>query len=105
MLNANILLSYNSGRPYTPLDKYNILSSTSGASSTIGYVNSRRLPSTFRVDLKVEKSFSVGNLTISPYLWIENLLDADNIVNIYRSTGDAYSTGYLLTDEGKAECC
>lgn len=103
MTGANILLSYNSGRPYTPLDKYNILASTSGGASTTGYVNSRRMPGTFRIDLKLEKSFAFGNLLVSPYLWIENLLDSDNIVNIYRSTGDAYSTGYLITAEGRAD--
>jgi hypothetical protein len=60
------------------------------------------MPSTFRIDLKVEKSFKIGNgLFLTPYLWIENLLDADNVVNVWRSTGDPYTTGYLLTEDGK----
>jgi outer membrane receptor protein involved in Fe transport len=102
MFNANLLLSYASGRPYTPLDYFDILSGNNGGPSTTGYVNSRRMPSTFRIDLKVEKSFKIGNgLFLTPYLWIENLLDADNVVNVWRSTGDPYTTGYLLTEDGK----
>lgn len=102
MFTANVLFSYNSGRPYTPVDYFDILSSTDGGYSTTGYVNSRYSPGAFKVDLKVEKSFGFGSLRISPYLWIENLFDADNIVNVYRSTGDAYTTGFLNTERGKA---
>jgi hypothetical protein len=35
-------------------------------------------------------------------LWVENVFDADNVVNVYRSTGDPYTTGYLSTPEGQA---
>ncbi len=101
MTSANILVSFNSGRPYTPLDYYDILSGSDGGPSTVGYVNSRYMPGSFRVDLKVEKSFALGSLLISPYLWIQNLFDADNVVNVWRSTGDPYTTGFLNTDLGK----
>ncbi len=102
LFNANFLISYASGRPYTPLDYFDILSGNNGGPSTIGYINSRYQPSTFRIDLKIEKSFSLGGVLISPYLFVQNLLDADNIVNVWRSTGDPLTTGFLLTAEGKA---
>ncbi len=102
MFNANMLLSFNSGRPYTPLDYFDILSGNNGGPSTTGYVNSRYGPSTFRIDLRMEKAFQFGDLRISPYIWIENLLDADNVVAVYRSTGDAYTTGFLNTSDGLA---
>jgi len=102
MFNANLLLSFASGRPYTPLDFFDILSGNNGGPSTTGYVNSRFAPGTFRIDLKVEKSFALGdNLLISPYLWIENLLDADNVTQVWRSTGDPLTTGFLLTQDGQ----
>lgn len=102
LLNANFLFSYNSGRPYTPMDKWNLLGDNGIISQTRGYVNSRYGPSSFRIDMKLEKSFMIENFRISPYLWIENLLDADNIVAVYRSTGSPYTTGWLNTEEGKA---
>lgn len=102
MFSANMLISFNSGRPYTPVDYYNILASTDGGFSTTGYVNSRYAPGSFKVDLKVEKTFAIGNLRLSPYVWIENLFDADNVTDVYRSTGDAYTTGFLNTAQGKS---
>lgn len=100
MTGANMLVSFSSGRPYTPLDYFDILSGNNGGPSTVGYVNSRFMPGTFRIDLKLEKSIEIGNLSITPYLWIQNLLDADNIIGVWRSTGDPYTTGFLNTQEG-----
>ena len=101
MTGANMLFSFASGRPYTPLDYFDILTGNNGGPSTVGYVNSRNAPGTFRIDLKLEKSFEVGNLLITPYLWIQNLLDGDNITNVWRSTGDPFTTGFLNTQNGK----
>ncbi len=101
MTGANMLVSFASGRPYTPLDYFDILSGNNGGPSTTGYVNSRNGPGTFRVDLKIEKSFAFGNLLVTPYLWVQNLLDGNNITNVWRSTGDPYTTGFLNTQNGR----
>lgn len=102
MFNINALISFNSGRPYTPMDKWDLLGDNGIIATTSGYINSRYMPGTFRIDLKVEKSFEFNNLTISPYIWIENLLDADNVINVYRSTGNATTTNWLNTTDGMA---
>lgn len=102
MLNANMLLTFNSGRPYTPLDYYDLLSGNNGGPSTVGYVNSRHMPGAFRVDLRMEKSFSFSGLQLSPYVWVQNLFGAENIVTVWRSTGSPYTTGFLNTPDGKA---
>jgi len=102
LTNANILFSFNSGRPYTPLDKENILPQAStNLPTNLGYINSAFGPGNFRIDLKVEKGFSFGSFFVTPYVWIENLLDTDNAVDVYRSTGSPYTTAWLETDEGK----
>ncbi|GMR24823.1 MAG: hypothetical protein BMS9Abin39_0091 [Ignavibacteria bacterium] len=97
----NLLFSFNSGRPYTPLETQNLLENATNFGDTKGYVNSRFAPGSFRIDLKLEKSFKIGNTFITPYVWVENLLDSKNIVNVWRSTGDATTTDYLQTDVGK----
>lgn len=102
MTGANVLFSFASGRPYTPLDFFDILSGNNGGPSTIGYINSRTAPGTFRVDVKVEKSFAIENLLLTPYLWIENLFDTDNVTGVWRSTGDPLTTGFLDTEAGQA---
>ncbi|MCC6548844.1 MAG: carboxypeptidase-like regulatory domain-containing protein [Ignavibacteriaceae bacterium] len=100
---ANFLVSFSSGRPYTPLEKQNITpGGGSNLGDTKGYVNSAYGPGNFRVDFKLEKSFEFGGAVLTPYLWIENLFDADNVVNVYRSTGSPVTSGYLKTPEGAA---
>ncbi len=101
MLNINALFSFRSGRPYTPVDNWNLLGDNGLSANNTGYVNSAYGPGSFRVDLKVEKSFPIGDFYIVPYLWIENLLGSINVNNVYRSTGDPYTTGYLNTDAGR----
>lgn len=102
MFNANFLLSYNSGRPYTPVTQWNLLGDNSILAENLGYINSAYGPSSFRIDLKLEKTFLIGDyISISPYLWIENLLDADNVIGVYRSTGDPLTTDWLNTPNGR----
>ncbi|MFN3695672.1 MAG: hypothetical protein ACK4UV_11740, partial [Ignavibacterium sp.] len=101
LLSANVLISFNSGRPYTPLKEQNLLVGATNYGDTKGYVNSAYGPGNFRVDLKLEKGFALGNAMFTPYLWIENLFDADNVVNVYRSTGSPLTTGWLSTPNGR----
>lgn len=101
LISANLLFSFNSGTPYTPLESQNLLAGTTNFGETRGYVNSAYGPGAFRVDLKVEKGFPVGGLIITPYLWVDNVFNADNVVNVYWSTGSAETTGWLNTEEGK----
>ena len=102
LLNANVLVFFNSGRPYTPLKEQNILENSSNWGETKGYVNSTYAPGSFRVDLKLEKGFLFGDLLVTPYLWIENLFDTQNPVTVYRSTGSPSTTAWLSTESGKA---
>jgi len=102
LVNINAILSFNSGRPYTPVDTWNPIADNGLSATNTGYINSAYGPGSFRIDLKIEKGFKIGTFYFTPYLWIENLLDADNIVQVWRSTGDPYSTGWLNTPEGRA---
>uniref|UniRef100_A0A832G7X1 TonB-dependent receptor n=1 Tax=Ignavibacterium album TaxID=591197 RepID=A0A832G7X1_9BACT len=101
LLNANVLVSFNSGRPYTPLAEQNLLEGSSNWGETKGYVNSAYGPGNFRVDLKLEKGFALGSAMLTPYVQIENLFDADNPVSVYRSTGSPYTTAWLTTQSGR----
>jgi len=102
MVGVNALFVFATGRPYTPLDYFDILSGNNGGPSTTGYINSRNAPGTFRIDLKIEKSFATGGLLVTPYLWIQNVLDSKNVNRVWRSSGDPYTTGFLNTPDGQA---
>lgn len=102
MFDVNFLVSFASGRPYTPLESQDLTQGSTLWGSTSGYVNSTRGPGTFKVDMKMEKSFNLPGIGIvTPYLWIENLLDTENAVDVWRSTGSPYTTGFLASDNGK----
>ena len=71
-----------------------------------GSVNGARKPWTFRTDIRIDKQvdFKLSesrNLSMEFYVQIENLLNADNIVEVYRYTGNAEDDGYLSSAEGQ----
>jgi outer membrane cobalamin receptor len=103
LLNANVIFAFNSGYPYTPVDQWNIIGDNGLTSDNTGYVNSAYGPSSFRIDLKLEKGFNLSNFTITPYVWIQNLLDANNVVQVYRTTGSAYTTGWLNDPDAQGQ--
>jgi len=104
LFNANFLVSFSSGRPYTPVDEWNIIGDNGLIADVKGYINSAYGPSQFRVDMRLEKTFDLGSgLAISPFLWVENLFDAENVVSVWRSTGDPQTTGWLNTELGKTQ--
>jgi outer membrane receptor protein involved in Fe transport len=103
LLNANFIFSFSSGRPYTPVDQWYIIGDNGLTADNTGYVNSAYGPGSFRIDLKLEKGFKISNFYITPYVWIQNLLDANNVNNVYRSTGSPYSTGWLNDPDAQGQ--
>jgi hypothetical protein len=110
---ANLTFRATSGTPYSRqgnisqegaigLSKISILS---------GSLNGSRLPFQYRFDMRVQKSFPItfgkkggeegeeskagrkGNLNI--YLQVLNVLNAKNIISVYRATGNPEDDGYL----------
>lgn len=100
-VSANFLAVFASGRPYTPLQSQDLLAGSTNYGDTKGYVNSAFGPGSFSVSMQFEKLFKVGQLSIAPYVLVENLFAATNVVEVYQSTGDPYTTGFLLTDQGR----
>ena len=96
-----MLLVASSGLPYTPINVINEATILAFAPVVLDTRNSERGPWTLSIDLKAEKSFNVGNFKLSPYLWIKNLLDRDNAVQVWEGSGRPNSTGWLETPEGQ----
>ena len=98
---ANFLISFNSGRPYTPIASQNLLAGSSLYGAVTQTINSAYAAGIFRIDVRVDKTFTFGNLRLVPYLWVQNLLDRDNFNDVYRSTGEPDDTAFLQTPEGQ----
>ena len=86
---ATLIGRYGSGYPYTP----SILTATrQGASASIQpEENSRRKQSTCEFDLKLNRKLKIFNSEISVYVDIYNLLDTQNAINVWGTTGKADS--------------
>ena len=102
-LRTSILFQLMSGHPYTPTLMYNSL-------NIIRYPhaiqndkrNSAREPLFYTIDLKLERPISFSSVTLTPFLWVKNLLDRENVIQVYSGTGKPDETGYLTTEEGMA---
>jgi len=97
----NLLISYNSGRPYTPMQYADATGSTTNYGNLTQYVNSALSQGNFRVDLKLDKSFRIDKVELVPYLWVENLFDADNVIDVWPSTGKPDETNWENTPQGR----
>lgn len=104
-LGANLVLTYASGRPYTPRDISDVYNTGSLVTSK-GPVNSAQGPSSIRLDAKFDKSVRVdiGNtkMNLVFYVWIINLLDTPNAINLYSATGSPVDSGYLNSQQGQS---
>jgi hypothetical protein len=63
--------------------------------------NSSRAEKTSSLSLRVERTVSFGDVTLIPFLWIENLLDRQNVTNVWRTSGQPDNTGFLQTSNGQ----
>jgi hypothetical protein len=102
--NAGVSLQANaaSGRPYT-----HELKPTRFGSQGIGSaINGARYPWNFTVDMRIDKSFSIGGndgkkpMYANVYLRVENLFDTKNTIGVYKSSQSPSDDGYLATAEG-----
>ena len=100
-LGLNILLRYGSGMAYTALAGSSFNVSDSFTDDAVGSINSARLPSTSRIDLRLDRRFQVGGASLTAYLIVLNLLDTQNVLAVFRATGLPNTDGYLMTDGGR----
>lgn len=114
----NIQSTLRTGTPYTK--QANVLPDAkltgTGRATTEGSINSARLPMSFRINLKVDKSFKVKfknaneaegikakYFDFNVYVQIKNLLNTDNVLGVYRYTGNPDEDGYLTSALGKID--
>ncbi len=91
-----------SGFPYTPKQMYNAVTVLSTRANNAGSINSQSSPWTMQFDLKATKMIAWGPSRVEFQLWILNLFNRKNVVNVYRTSGLANSTGWAQTEEGQS---
>jgi len=91
-----------SGRPYTPLDSIIYIAETTSYFPIEGPINSKRLPSYQRLDIRADYWFKWGRVPFSIYLEILNIYNHKNIYDYiwnedYSQRSDSYQFPLLPT--------
>lgn len=92
-----------SGRPYTRLQN----PTPFGGNGFTGDINGARLPWTFNLDARLDKTFSLGGkatpnrLFINTYVRVTNVLNRRNIIGVYPITGSPTDDGYIVSRFGQ----
>ncbi len=103
LFGVNIQFSAVSGRPYTARQR----AERFGGSGFLGAINGSRLPWRMNIDLRADKTFELSQnprfpLSLNVYLRVANLLNTQNVINVYPVTGSPFDDGYLATAEGQS---
>ena len=105
----NVMMSAGSGTPYSRQSNITqeAASGINDRSTLMGSINGSRLPWQFRVNAKLNKNFEIKwgenkrTSILNAYLQVQNLLDAKNIISVYRATGNPEDDGYLTAAEAQ----
>jgi len=98
------MFAAGSGTPYSRQSNVTqeAASGINDRSTLEGSLNGSRLPWQFRINAKVNKEFKIKwsdkkSSHLNVYVQVQNLLDARNIISVYRATGNAEDDGYLTS--------
>ncbi len=98
----NVLLNLASGNPYTSVKPYDEVSLASTSVEPDAPLNAGNGPWTFRIDLKADRTIGVGTRDLNFYVWVLNVLNRKNPMNVYQVSGDAHTSGWLSDPRGEA---
>jgi hypothetical protein len=106
---ANLLLRFTSGHNYTLStgsiaqrgpDEGGILADDDPRSrKPLESINSSKTPWTFELDLRLDKSFTFMGTEAGVYMYVQNLLNRKNVINVYDRTGNAEDDGFLTNPD------
>jgi hypothetical protein len=104
---ATLLWQFSSGRRYTkstggiglrPVEEGPLLTDVDPRNRIpTNPINASTAPHTSRLDLRVERGFTVGPATVTLYGYVRNLLNRRNAENVYLRTGSTTDDGFLST--------
>ena len=103
---VNLVANMGSGTPYSQQSNITPEANIGGGGTTnlLGTINGARKPGNFRTDMQLDKNITLKfgkgedkqkSANLNVYLLVNNLLNTQNIVNVYRATGNASDDGFL----------
>ncbi len=93
---ASLLMTFSSGHPFTRGVGAADLEGNPRGRVPVESLNASVTPSTFQVDLRIDKTVHLFNrLKLNIYLFVINLFDKKNVENVFLRTGSNTDDGYI----------
>ncbi len=100
----NVVAQFRSGQPYSRLIEPYPFDQGVRLTGLRGQINGQSMPASTVLNLKLDRRFAIGQrAAVTAYLEVENLLDTDNVTDVWQATGLADEDGYLGTAGGQQE--
>lgn len=102
-LGLNLLFNFSSGHPYTRStgefgqQSPNVAGQITDPRSSHPQeaVNASLTPWNYDVNLRLDKTIDMRGLGLNLYMYVQNLTNRRNVINVYRRTGNAFDDGFL----------
>ena len=101
LFGANMLFRYGSGMRYTPSKPRTAVFGGQLSDQPVAALNSGIMPATFNVDLRMDKTFMVNNVSLGVFCVVKNVLNNQSIQSVYNFSGLPNNDGYLTTQAGQ----
>jgi len=98
----NMVVKYGSGTKYTPMQMASQVFGNTRPVKPDGPLNSATGPSFFNVDLRLDKMVEVGSSKVNVYVSVFNLLNNEQELAHWSTSGMADDDGWIGSEEGQA---
>jgi len=101
-LGLNLLLTFQSGHPYTlrtgafgqqDASVGGVISDARNR-NPVEAINTSYTPWNWSIDLRLDKTVDFGPLAANFYIYVQNVTDKRNVLNVYEKTGNAWDDGF-----------
>jgi hypothetical protein len=103
-LGLNLLFTFNSGHPYTlstggagqqGVSTGAMIENDARTALALEPANSSTTPWVFNFDMRIDKTVNIGPMLANFYIYVQNVLNTKNVINVYKRTGNADDDGFL----------
>lgn len=103
----NMLFTFSSGHPYTLFEgdfgqqdvSFAGMITDERSRRPLEAVNTSSTPWVYYLDLRLDKTVSLGPVDMNLYVYAQNLTNRRNVLNVFHRTGNAWDDGFLSNPE------
>jgi hypothetical protein len=110
-LGVNLLFTFNSGHPFTIAAPTGLGQSSAWTGGVIGAdtrqrrpaapMNSTTTPWVYNLNLRIDKTVPIFDMDFSFYVYVVNVFNTRNVLNVYDQTGNGYDDAFLTSSEAQ----